>query len=224
MDSHAPPTSHDTHIPFGSGLGLGHGPTIVKPIALKAMEGFGLLTSRSKSAPPIPRDQAGKQQKSDVSPNDNEPKMLPASATNEKMDVPYLDPATHPINRMPTPGTEPLQPRSQPQTPMFDPVTPHSSTSNQYLSVVTPPRTASPSSLEAYFLERKRRGGSGGGAAPRIVTPVPGAKGKVFKSSPLSPVERDITDAAKSKGTSSATKLDDGNDPSSEIAVEGKLD
>jgi hypothetical protein len=62
-------TGHGIHAPnlgsgngpsIGSGPGFGHGPAIIKPIALRAKEGLGALTSRSKSAPPIPRDQVGK--------------------------------------------------------------------------------------------------------------------------------------------------------------------
>jgi hypothetical protein len=53
-----------------------------------------------------------------------------------------------------------------------------------------PSRNSSPASLEAYFMERKRRGVSGGGVTPRVVTPALGVKGKGFKSIPLSPAER----------------------------------
>ena len=51
---------------------------------------------------------------------------------------------------------------------------------------------------------------SGGGVSPRIATPTPGVKGKGFKSSPLSPGERDITDGVKrSMGISGGTREDD---------------
>jgi hypothetical protein len=43
--------------PFGSGSGFG--PAIIKPIILRTKEGLGALANRSKSAPPVPRDQVG---------------------------------------------------------------------------------------------------------------------------------------------------------------------
>lgn len=232
MDSLVLPTSHDTHTSIGSGLGLGHGLTIAKPIAVRAMEGFGLLTSRSRSAPPIRREQPGKQpsSKSGVTPeagdNNNEgPKVPVISGIDEGTDGPHLDLPTHQTNLIPIPGTEPpQQPRSQPQTPKLDSTIAHDSSHSSHLAVATPPRIASPSSLEAYFLERKRRGVAGGGAIPRIVTPSPGGKGKGFKSSPLSPTEKDITDGVKSKGTSSVTREGDGSDLPSETVMEGKSD
>lgn len=62
---------------------------------------------------------------------------------------------------------------------------------------------------------------SGGGGIPRIVTPTPGVKGKGFKSSPLSPTERDKLDEVKeSKSTSSVVKGGDGGAHTSEAVVE----
>ena len=52
---------------------------------------------------------------------------------------------------------------------------------------------------------------SGGGVTPRIVTPTPGVKGKGFKSSPLTPTEREMTDGIKSKGISSEAGGGDGS-------------
>ncbi|KAF9789854.1 hypothetical protein BJ322DRAFT_1018433 [Thelephora terrestris] len=49
-----------SHTFIGSELRLRHGPTIIKPITLKAMEGFGLFASRSRSVLLIQREQARK--------------------------------------------------------------------------------------------------------------------------------------------------------------------
>ena len=74
-----------------------------------------------------------------------------------------------------------------------------------------------PTSLKAHFLERKRRGVPGGGVTPRIVTPASGVKGKGFRSSPLSPAQRDVIDGAKrSKGV----REGEGGVPTSATMVE----
>jgi hypothetical protein len=58
---------------------------------------------------------------------------------------------------------------------------------------------------------------SGGGVDSRIVTPASGVKGKGFKSSLLSPAERDVTDGVKrSKGV----REGDGSIPTSATMVE----
>lgn len=191
----------------------------MKPIALKAKEGFGALIGRSKSAPPMPAEQVGKRppSKSSVPPkmeDNNESNMPPI---NEKIDLPYLDlPNPHPTNtnRLTISSTDPQPPFSQPQTPKLDSATPHTS----HLTPVTPPRITSPS-LEAYFIDRKRRSVSVGAATPRIVTPTPGVKGKGFKSSPLSPTEKDTTDGAMSKGTNDVIREGDESAPASEPVV-----
>lgn len=181
LDHFLPTAGHDGHSTVGSELGQGHGLTIVKPIALRAMEGLGLLTKRSRSAPPIHRDQVGKQppSKSGVSPktgDNNEPSTLPGVGINEKIDMSHLDPHTHLTNQMFISGAYPQEPRSQPQTPLLDSAVPHTPTFNSYL-------------VER---ERKRKAASGGGTTPRIVTPVP-VRGKGFKSNPL-PAEMDVAE------------------------------
>ena len=51
---------------------------------------------------------------------------------------------------------------------------------------------------------------SGGVVSPRITTPTPGVKGKGFKSSPLSPAERDTADGVKrNMGIGGGTREDD---------------
>ena len=196
----------------------------MKPIALKAKEGLDYLTNRSKSAPPIPRDQIGKRppSQSGVQPetgsrNTNEPTMLPVKVIDEKTDRLHLNlPTLYPMNPTSVPSPDPQMLGSQSQTPMHESSTPQASTFGPHLAVPAPSRGASPASLEAYLVERKRRGGSGGGTSPRIVTPAPGVKGKWFKSSPLSPVERDVTDGVKrSKSIGGRTKESDGSAPAS---------
>ena len=231
-------TGHDVHTsglgsgntPIGHGLGLGHGPAIMKPIALKAKEGLDYLTSRSKSAPPIPRDQIGKRppSQSGVQPeiggrNNDEPITPPVKVIDEKTGGLHLDiPAPHPVNPASIPSPDPQILGSQPQTSMHESTIPQALTFGPHLAVPAPSRGTSPASLEAYLLERKRRGGSGGGAPPRVVTPSPGVKGKWFKSSPLSPTERDVTDGVKrNKGAGSAMIEDDGSVPASTTVVEG---
>ena len=60
-------------------------------------------------------------------------------------------------------------------------------------------------SLEVYLLERKQRGGSGGGVTLRIATPVPGVGW--FKSNLLGHAEGNVTDVVKkSKGASSVIR------------------
>lgn len=221
LDNLAPATGHDTHASTGSGHVLGHGPTIVKPMALRAKQGFDALMSRSKSAPPIPREQVGKQppSKAGVLPkmgvvNDSESNALPTDNINEKISISHSGPPTpHSVGPMPTLDSDPQPPRSQPPTPLLDHTVPHPSVLSQHLAVAVPPRIASPNSFEAFLLERRRRGGSGGGATPRIVTPAPGPKGKGFKSSPLSPVEKEIPDGVGNKGTSGTTREGDGGAP-----------
>lgn len=69
-------------------------------------------------------------------------------------------------------------------------------------------------------MERKRRGASGGGSTPRIITPAAGMKGKGFKSSPLSPVERDVDGGKRGRGVSGTTGGGDGSVPHSEAMME----
>lgn len=199
--------------------GLGHGPVIIKPIALKAKEGFGILTGRSKSTPPIPREQVGEQSPPHpgVRPrtgdyNAGGSTSFPVEVVN-KTNMPCLDlpiPPTNPVS-IPSPGLQPSG--SRPQTPIHHSPIPQASTSSPHFTVPVPPQNTPPTSLEAYLLERKQRGGSGSGVTPRIVTPTPGVKGKGFKSSPLSPTERETADGVKSKGTSSEVKGGDGSTP-----------
>jgi len=229
---------HGTHTsvlgPVNSpvGPGLGPGPAIIKPIALKAKGGFGALTSRSRSAPPIPREQVGKRppSQSGLSPkigerNNNESPTVPTEVASEKIDGPYPDLSVpRPANLVSIAGSHPQPPDSQLQIPTHESTIPHAPTFGPHLAVPTPSRSVSPASLEAYFLERKRRGvsggGSGGGSTPRIVTPAPGVKGKGFKSSPLSPVERDVDGGMKGRGVGSTTRDVDGNFPPSETMME----
>jgi len=200
---------------------LGPGPAIIKPIALKAKGGFGGLTNRSRSAPPIPREQIGKRpsSQSGVSPkigdrSNNEFAAVPTEMVDEKVDRPYPDPSVpHPTNLVPIVSSD-SQP---PEIPTHESTIPQAPTFGPHLAVPAPSRSVSPASLEAYFLERKRRGG---GSTPRIVTPAPGVKGKGFKSSPLSPVERDADAVKKSKGMSDTTREGDGNIPPSETMME----
>lgn len=195
----------------------------MKPIALRAKEGFGVLTGRSKSTPPIQREQVGKRPPSrpGVRPktgdcNSNESTTLPIDVVNKNPIALHLDlPVPHPMNPTLVPSPDPQSSGGHPQAPVYDSTTPH-------LTPPIPPNPP-PTSLEAYFLERKRRGVSGGGVSPRIITPTPGVKGKGFKSSPLSPNERDITDGVKrNMGTSSITRGDDGNSNPSEVIIEDK--
>lgn len=170
------------------------------------MEQIGKRPPSKSSVPPKPEDI-----------NDDESDALPINSINEKSGVPHLDlPNPHPMNHMTISSTDQRLPRSRPQTPEHDFSMPHT----PHLVPVTPPRIISPHSLEAYFLERKRRGVSGGAVIPRIVTPTPGAKGKGFKSSPLSPVERDTTDGVNNKGTDNLIREEDGSAPASEAAVD----
>ena len=198
--------------------GFGHGPVIVKPIALKAKEGFGILTGRSKSTPPIPREQVGKQPPSypGVPPqtgdyNTGGSTALPIDVANKKANMPYLDLPVPPMNQMSISTPDPQPPSSQLQTPIHHSPTPQTSTPSPHPAVSVPPQNNPSTSLEAYFLERKRRGVSGGGVIPRIVTPTPGVKGKGFKSSPLTPTEKEATDGVKNKGTSSEARGDGSN-------------
>ena len=75
------------------------------------------------------------------------------------------------------------------------------------------------------MFDRKRRGVSRGGGVPGIVTPTPEAKGKEFKSSPLSPTGRDEVDGVKeSKDTNSVVRGGDGSVHTSEAVIgDGKL-
>jgi len=193
--------------------GLGHGPVITKPIALKAKEGFGILTGRSKSTPPIPREQVGEQPPSHpgVRPrtgdcNTGGSAAFPIGVVDKNTSVPCLDLPIPPMNPVfiSSPGLQP--PGSLPQTPVHHSPIPQASTSSPHLAVTVPPQNTPPTSLEAYLLERKQRGGSGSGVTPRIVTPTPGVKGKGFKSSPLSPTERETKDGVRSKDTSSEAR------------------
>jgi hypothetical protein len=144
--------------------------------------------------------------------NDNESNIPPINTADEKIGVHYVDPPIpHPMTQTTISSTVSQLPRSQPQTPKFDPTIPQVSQPTP----VIPPRIASPNSLEAYFLERKRRGVSGGSASPRIVTPTPGVKGK-FKSTPLNASERDTADGAKNKGPNEVTRDEDGSAPAPE--------
>jgi len=192
---------------------------VVKPIALKAKEGFDILMGRSKSTPPIPREQIGKQpplhpdvppQTGDYNTSGSTP--LPVEAANKKTDVPYLDLPIPPMNPLVISGPDTQPPGSQPQTPMHhSPIPQPSTSSSPHLTGPIPSQNTPSTSLEAYLLERKRRGVSGGGVTPRIVTPTPGVKGKGFKSSPLTPTEREIADGAKSKGISDEARGGDGS-------------
>ena len=210
------------------GRGPGPGPAIIKPIALKAKGGFGALTSRSRSAPPIPRDQIGKRpsSQSGVSPkigdrDNNESAAVHIEVADEKVDRLYPNLSIpHPTNLVPIIDSDPQPPDSQLPIPTHESSVPQAPTFGPHLAVSTPSRSVSPASLEAYFLERKRRGVSGGGSTPRIVTPAPGVKGKGFKSSPLSPVERDVDGVKKSRGTGGTTREGEGNVPPSETMME----
>lgn len=102
----------------------------------------------------------------------------------------HLDLHTYPTTQAPRPGAHPQQQKNQPQSPLLDPTPPHSAF-NSFL---------------------KRRVASGGGATPRIDTPV-SVKGKGFKSSPLF-TEMDIADGLK-KGTSNVTREVDESVPPS---------
>ena len=212
---------------LGPGLGYGHGPAIIKPIALKAKGGFGSLTNRSRSAPPVPRDQVRKRppSQSSVSPkigdrNYGESITLPIEVVDEKVNGPRTGPTvTHPVNPVSVTGSD-RQPDIQPQLSMHESTVPQALTFGQHLAAPTPSRSGSPASLEAYFLERKRRGVSGGGLTPRIVTPAPGVKGKGFKSSPLSPTERDVDGAKRVKGMGGAMREGDESTPHSEAMME----
>ena len=225
---------NDTHT---SALGSGNspvgpgprpGPAIIKPIALKAKGGFGSLTSRSRSAPPIPRDEVGKRppSQSGVSPkigdhNSNESDALPIEVVDEKIGGPYpYLPIPRPANLVSIAGSDPQAPDVQLPTPTHESTIPQAPTFSPHLAVPTPSRSGSPASLEAYFLERKRRGMSGGGSTPRIVTPAPGVKGKGFKSSPLGPVERDAEGGKKGSGMGGTTREGDGSVPPSETMME----
>ena len=211
QDSPLPTAGHDTHTSIGSG------PTIIKPIALKAKEGFDALINRSKSAPPTPMEQVGKRppSKSSIPPKtedyNNESSLLPINIIDENISAP------HPANLTTISGADPQLPRSQPQTPKVESTIPQAS----HLTPVEPPRIASPNSLEAYFLERKRRGISGSTVSPRVVTPTPGVKGKWFKSTPLNPAERDAADGVKNKGASDMTRDGDGSALASETVMDG---
>lgn len=228
-DVHAPALGSGNNSSIGHGLGLGSGPAIMKPIALKAKEGFDYLTSRSKSAPPIPRDQIGKTPSQSGVPLEigdrinDEPKTPPVKVIDKKVDKPNPDPPTpHPADPTSISNLDLQPPSSQPQSPTPESTIPHTSTLGPHLMVPSPSRGASPASLEAYLLERKRRGPSGGGATPRIVTPAPGVKGKWFKSSPLSPTERDATEGTKrSKGGGGVTREGDGSVSASTTMMEG---
>ena len=102
---------------------------------------------------------------------------------------------THPISTcsiltLRTRGRSPgrtLPPGSQLQTPVLEPNGHKAPILGLHLAVSTPSRSVSPASLELTSWG-KQRGGPGGGVTPRIVSC---AKGKGFKSSPMSPVERD---------------------------------
>ena len=198
-------------------------------MALRAKEGFGLLMGRSKSTPPIPREQlppnpAAPLQTADH--NTSASTVTPVEGTDKRTNIPYLDlPSPHFLNptSVPSPGNQP--PGSQPHTPMHESLTPLTSSTSPHSIIPMPPQNPPSTSLEAYLFDRKRRGVSGGGGIPRIVTPTPGVKGKGFKSSPLSPTERDKLDGVKeSKDASSVVKGGDGSVHTSEAVVEdGKL-
>jgi len=106
---------------------------IIRPIALRTKEGFGLLTGRSKSIPPIPREQAGRQQ----------PGILLTTPPAEVSKRTYLDLSTpHTMNPLLTsnPGFQSLV--NKPQTSIYDlrlwpPV--HVSWSLHLLIVLLPP-------------------------------------------------------------------------------------
>jgi len=197
-------TDHGDAHTVGFDLGPGPGVTVVKPIALRAMEGFGMFTNRSKSAPPVQKDQVGKQSPSRfcVSPktrDTNGSSMLPGNGTNEKTDVSHLDLHAYPPGQIPISGVRSQRLTNQPQTPPLDPTIPHSST------------------ISSYRLDRKRKAVSGGGITPRVATPI-SVKGKGFKSSPL-PTEMDITDGVKNEGSNNAASEGDGGAPPSETAM-----
>jgi len=186
------------------------------------------LTSRSRSAPPIPREQIGKRppSQSGVSPkigerDNNESVALPIEVVDEKIGVPYHDISVpRPANLVSIVGSDPQPPNNQLPIPTHESTIPQAPTFGPHLVAPTPSRSGSPSSLEAYFLERKRRGVSGGGSTPRVVTPAPGVKGKGFKSSPLGPVERDVDGVKKSSGMGGVMREGDGNAPPSETMME----
>jgi len=184
-----------------------------------------VLTNRSRSAPPIPREQIGKRPSSQsgvppkIEDRNNEPAPLFVEVVDEKTNVPHLDlPTVHTMFPTSISSPNPQWLSSQPQTPNESTALP-ASTLGSHLTVAGPSRSTSPVSLEAYLLERKRRGVSGGGVTPRIVTPAAGVKGKGFKSSPLSPTEKDVADGIKrTTGVNSGVR--EGGDATSETVVE----
>ena len=197
---------------------------IIKPMALRAKEGFGLLTGRSKSTPPIPREQGWKLPSphpgvpaQTVDHNTNASTAAPVEGISKRTNISYLDlPSPYPMDPTLVSG-----PGLQPHTPIHDSLIPPASTTSPHPTVPTPPQNPPSTSLEAYLFDRKRRGVSGSGGTPRIVTPSPVVKGKGFKSSPLSPTERDKLDGVKeSKGASSVVKGGDGGTHTSEAVVE----
>lgn len=99
-------TGHDAQSTVGSELGHRNAPTVVKPIAVRAMEGFSAFTNRSRSAPPIQRVQVGKQPplKSGIPPktrdnNNSESRMFSDNGTNRKADISHLDLPTRSTNQ-----------------------------------------------------------------------------------------------------------------------------
>ena len=54
---------------------------------------------------------------------------------------------------------------------------------------------------------------SRGGLTLRIIAPAPGVKGKGFKSSPMSPTERDVDGVKRVKGMGGVMREGDGSTP-----------
>ena len=124
--------------------------------------------------------------------NNGESTTLPVEVVDEKVNGRYPDPTvTHPANPVSATGSDPQPPDIQPQVSMHESAVPQALTFGQHLVAPTPSWSCFPAFLEAYLLEKKQRGVSGGGLTLRIVTPAPGVKGKEFKSS-LNPTEREV--------------------------------
>ncbi|KAI4525546.1 DUF21-domain-containing protein [Schizophyllum commune Loenen D] len=144
-------------------------PVALKPLALK-----GLNFLRSRSAPPSPKDERPPALEFSKSGSEKEKGIpeRPVSVALGAEDAPI--PSPRPSVR--------IEPPAQPQHTHPNP--------HQPAHVVGPTRGASPApSLEAFLIERKRRGGqtaagvTGGATVAR--GPSISAKGTMFKSSPL---------------------------------------
>ncbi|KAL1745106.1 hypothetical protein HDZ31DRAFT_82171 [Schizophyllum fasciatum] len=145
-------------------------PTALKPLALK-----GLSFLRSRSAPPSPKDERPPALDCSKSGQEREkgaPERPVSVAVGAVEETPA--PSPRPSVRIEPPAPSPPHAHPNPHQPAH---------------VVGPTRGASPApSLEAYLVERKRRGGQAAGAAagaPVARGPSMSAKGTMFKSSPL---------------------------------------